>query len=389
MTTPAIRAALKRLLAVCDTDESNVLDIDPDLLLDAIVFARAALATEPVGEGPSAAELTQFLFDNFRGPIEFICDAEEEAHVMIQNHIKFAHAVLARWGRPAAPPALPPNYIDPEHQGDDLKLLEAFYGACNAEGGTADEITLRGIRAVLAARPATPAAPEPGGGRWSEGICGDGAAILFDGVMVPIEEVVRALNRTPAAPPAPEVGEAEEMAEWLRQRCGLMNPRYEGYEIDMMTRAATLLQQLSAPAPAVVPVAVDLKEKDFDAEGRCWHFMPGFPGVAPVWRLIRPVELGPFVSHIAPAHAIPLPQDGEGEPVSKPLSPDTRAVPVASEWETVWREIVRSVGVDNLLNYVANVCPGDWDLAGFSEYAQPELGKGKPLPPPQGEEGEA
>ena len=50
MSTPTIRAALEGLLAVCDTDESNVLDIDPDRLLDAIVFARDALAAEPVGE---------------------------------------------------------------------------------------------------------------------------------------------------------------------------------------------------------------------------------------------------------------------------------------------------------------------------------------------------
>lgn len=44
---------------------------------------------------------------------------------------------------------LPANYIDPEHQGDDRELLQVFYRACNAEGGTADEIHLRGIRAVL------------------------------------------------------------------------------------------------------------------------------------------------------------------------------------------------------------------------------------------------
>jgi hypothetical protein len=51
---------------------------------------------------------------------------------------------------------------------------------------------------------------QPGGeGRWSEGVCGDGAAILFDGAMVPIEEVVRALNRTPATPPAPETDDGD------------------------------------------------------------------------------------------------------------------------------------------------------------------------------------
>lgn len=29
---------------------------------------------------------------------------------------------------------------------------------------------------------------------WTEGVCGDGAAILRDGVMVPIEDVVARLN---------------------------------------------------------------------------------------------------------------------------------------------------------------------------------------------------
>jgi len=31
---------------------------------------------------------------------------------------------------------------------------------------------------------------------WNEGICGDGAAILKDGAMVPIEEVIDELNKT-------------------------------------------------------------------------------------------------------------------------------------------------------------------------------------------------
>ena len=47
-------------------------------------------------------------------------------------------------------PQLPPDYIDLEHQGQDREMLQAFYQACNAEGGTADEIHLRGIKAALA-----------------------------------------------------------------------------------------------------------------------------------------------------------------------------------------------------------------------------------------------
>lgn len=45
---------------------------------------------------------------------------------------------------------LPPGYIDDSIQGDDRKLLEIFYGAELSEGGSADEVILRGIKAVLA-----------------------------------------------------------------------------------------------------------------------------------------------------------------------------------------------------------------------------------------------
>ena len=57
---------------------------------------------------------------------------------------------LANQSRVTTPAPLPANYIDPEHTGRDRELLETFYRSCNAEGGTADEIHLRGIRAVLA-----------------------------------------------------------------------------------------------------------------------------------------------------------------------------------------------------------------------------------------------
>jgi hypothetical protein len=50
-----------------------------------------------------------------------------------------------------------PDYIDPEHTGIDRTLLVVFYAACQSEGGTADEVTLRGLRAVLAKYGTTPA----------------------------------------------------------------------------------------------------------------------------------------------------------------------------------------------------------------------------------------
>jgi hypothetical protein len=45
---------------------------------------------------------------------------------------------------------LPPDYIDSEHTGNDRELLEVFYRACLSEGGSADEIHLRGLKAVIA-----------------------------------------------------------------------------------------------------------------------------------------------------------------------------------------------------------------------------------------------
>jgi hypothetical protein len=61
----------------------------------------------------------------------------------------------------AARAQLPPNYIDDGHTGEDRELLEAFYVASRAEGGTADEIVLRGIRAAIAADRADRPAPAP------------------------------------------------------------------------------------------------------------------------------------------------------------------------------------------------------------------------------------
>ena len=91
MSIPTIRAALDWLLAVCDTDESNVLDIDPDRLVDAIAFARAALAAERAGEGPSDADLHRMAFSYSQPCFEF-------------DYIGFARSILTRWGCPAAPP---------------------------------------------------------------------------------------------------------------------------------------------------------------------------------------------------------------------------------------------------------------------------------------------
>ena len=117
--------------------------LDRLIALDAAPTPEAAPVARPEGDWFAVAMMAQDM--RSRGLAE-----QEHGDELL----RLAHA------QPAA--ARPANYIDPEHQGEALELLQTFYQACQAEGGTADEIYLRGIRAVLAARPATqPPATQP------------------------------------------------------------------------------------------------------------------------------------------------------------------------------------------------------------------------------------
>ena len=109
----------------------------------------------------------------------------------------------------------------------------------------------------------------------------------------------------PAAPAAPEPGEVEELVAWLRTIKSVQ-----------AQKAAALLEQRTAPAPAVVPVAVAERpwerEGWCDEQGRCWFLSSRFF----TWSLESPPValtrgVGRFLS--LPHHAIPLPQAGEGE----------------------------------------------------------------------------
>jgi hypothetical protein len=72
----------------------------PEDAWDLIQRARAALA-QPEPVAPTDEELEQLLFDNYRSAIEFACDTKAEGDIVVDNHIDFARAVLARWGTPA------------------------------------------------------------------------------------------------------------------------------------------------------------------------------------------------------------------------------------------------------------------------------------------------
>ena len=109
-----------------------------------------------------------------------------------------------------------PGYIDPEHQGQDLEMLQAFYRACGAEGGTADEIHLRGIKAALATQQAALPAPRTGDlakqdCHWMALIAEDLHACGVDtaAILQYVKELLKRVNHrrsqaTPAAPPAPD-----------------------------------------------------------------------------------------------------------------------------------------------------------------------------------------
>jgi len=127
---------------------------------------------------------------------------------------------------------------------------------------------------------------------------------------------------TPPAPEpkaAPEVGEVAEFVVWLtmlRDNSTGIATRYD----ERLARIATLLQQPSEPAPAVVPVAVSERlpgPEDCDEDGFCWMgYGYKLPGVDEkdsyaMWMLMPSEESSGKVW--APANAIPLPQAGEVE----------------------------------------------------------------------------
>ena len=62
-----------------------------------------------------------------------------------REHLSQTRTALAQ----PEPEGLPPGFVDAEHTGRDREMLEAFYKACRSEGGTADEICLRGLKAAL------------------------------------------------------------------------------------------------------------------------------------------------------------------------------------------------------------------------------------------------
>jgi hypothetical protein len=83
---------------------------------------------------------------------------------------------------------------------------------------------------------------------------------------------------------------------------------------ERLTRAATLLEQQAAPAPAVAPVPVAVSKRPWekggwtDLDGECWWCPPDGPAY---WSMANPAMV--YGGWVVPAHAIPVPEVGEGE----------------------------------------------------------------------------
>ncbi|MDD2750842.1 MAG: hypothetical protein PHX24_12255 [Acidithiobacillus sp.] len=55
----------------------------------------------------------------------------------------------------------------------------------------------------------------------------------------------------------------------------------------------------------------------------------------------------------------------------------------AMDYETLWGDLVRSVGQDKLIQYAAVTAPDEWELAGFKKYALRLLGRKRPKSRPE------
>jgi hypothetical protein len=186
-------------------------------------------------------------------------------------------------------------------------------------------------------------------------------------------------------------------------------------------RAATLLQRQAAELDALRDAphptfqdAIRLAEGCHDysgghsgTEGKAWH-----RAIDMVVAVLKRAAVGPWDSQLKAVYGVGV-EAGAGEVEASGRRPEgdwvdglqhaaeskehdflggvcvALALVTVYDEATLWRQIVRSVGTESLLNYAANVNPEDWQLAGFGKYAQAELGKGKPLPAPQAGEVEA
>jgi hypothetical protein len=224
-----IRAALERLVRMLSSPR------DEYEYYDAMTMARAALAAEPVGEGPSDYELLKTYCDARRAFYFEAAEGESDQEDRKASAIAGLRAVLSRWGC-AAPPA-------PEAPAEALAARPIMEQVARLVEGpaTLSRLVVISDRAAAWLRdnpPGQPVAIEP------RGCPTPGACSCVE-----------------PAPAAPVVGEAGELVAQLEEdgkyliAAGYANESVKTRDLGIrVIRIATLLQQLSAPAPVVVPV---------------------------------------------------------------------------------------------------------------------------------------
>jgi hypothetical protein len=136
-----------------------------------------------------------------------------------------------------------------------------------------------------------------------------------------------------ATSPAPEVGEVAELVQRLGWIAAQLGDIGWGDDSASVASAATLLQQLSAPAPAVVAVAEDIQHlvrfmcRTWVAidewASMCNEAMETYPMIQGTRNQmnLREIAAQPYdkkrvaigIQLMLPAHAISMPQAGEGE----------------------------------------------------------------------------
>jgi hypothetical protein len=141
---------------------------------------------------------------------------------------------------------------------------------------------------------------------WTEGICGDGAAILRDGVMQPIEDVIAALNAAEPAQPEPVGPTDEELMTAYWQGAGLAGA---GTGDHILRGLRAVLTRCSRPTLTPIPVSERLPgPEDYDSDRVCWWWNRYLTA----WCLCDASQsdsIGLEWTHWLPAHALPLPMD--------------------------------------------------------------------------------
>jgi hypothetical protein len=159
--------------------------------------------------------------------------------------------------------------------------------------------------------------PEPVGRPvWTEGVCGDGAAILKDGVMQPIEDVIAALNAADRSRPEP-LGPTDEELLAVQGEGTVTFPRShpeaealsicEYYKQLEIRKGRAVLQRWGRSTPQPIPVSERPWEREgfCDAEGRCWFSVQAVAGHC--WHLWPRQKWLPGTGYCLPHWALPIP----------------------------------------------------------------------------------